>query len=58
MIQCIVGFVSFFFVLFRRIEKMKRKNAVIDTLDDDIMDFADDDDDDEDFFGGDDDDDE
>jgi len=41
-----------------QVEKMKRKNAVIDSLDDDIMEFADDDDDDdEDFFGGDDDDD-
>jgi len=40
-----------------QIEKMKRKNAVFDSLDDDIMDFADGDDDDDDFFGGDDDDD-
>jgi len=42
-----------------QIEKMKRKNAVFDSLDDDIMAFDDDDDeDDDDFFGGDDDDDE
>jgi len=39
-----------------QVEKMKRKNAVvIDTLDDDIMDFADDDEDADDFFAGDDD---
>jgi len=37
-----------------QIERMKRKNAVFDSIDDDIMDFADGDDE-EDFFDGDDD---
>jgi len=40
-----------------QIEKMKRKNAVFDSLDDDMLDFADGDEDDDDFFGADDDDD-
>jgi len=35
-----------------QIEKMKRKNALLDTIDDDIMDFGDGDDDDDDFFDG------